>query len=64
MPETFKLLAVKRQERLLRSQLQLQQGEGSEESEYEDETEKGSGWGARKAAYYEHGEVICQLAES
>ena len=53
------LNAVKRQERLLRSQLQLQQGEGSEEEESEEEeAEKGAGWGARKGAYYEHGEVL------
>ena len=49
--------AVKRQERALRSQLQLQQGEGSEESESDEEEEKGAGWGGRKAAYYEQGEV-------
>ena len=50
------LYAVKRQERQLRAQLQLQQGEESE-SDDSDEEERGSGWGAKKGAYYEQGEV-------
>lgn len=52
------VLAVKRQERLMRAKIQLQQGEGSDSGESEEEEEQEArGWGARKGAYYEQGEV-------
>lgn len=43
----------------MRSQLQLQQGEGSESEEDEnDEGGKRDLWGAKKGQYYEQGEVV------
>lgn len=50
------LPAVERQERALRSRLQLQQGEDSD-SEDEPEGTKGAGWGSKKRAYYEDNQV-------
>lgn len=41
---------------MLRSQLQMQQGEDSEEEEPSEEDE-GLNWGTKKGAYYEQGEV-------
>ena len=42
----------------MRAQIQLQQGEGSdEEGSDEDDEPENAGWGAKKGAYYEQGEV-------
>ena len=56
------LSAVEEQERFMRSQLQLQQGEGSETDEEEELDGRRDGWGTKKGQYYEQGEVIPRLS--
>lgn len=54
------MLAVKKQERLLRAKLQLQQGEDDdrEEDEEEGEEDEDVRWGAKKRAYYDAEEEV------
>lgn len=52
-----RLAELEEQERFMRSQLQLQQGEGSESDEGEEDGGKRDLWGAKKGQYYEQGEL-------
>ena len=54
------LLTVKKQERLLRAKLQLQEGEDGDRDDQEEseEDEEDVRWGAKKRAYYDAEEEV------